>query len=93
MPTEVHISKNSDLFRFGSDPKCLQYKISRIDTALEVFIKKKRVLASDADVISQDYVELCKKKSVMSKLTEFYHDKDRLDTVLIDILEKGNADI
>ena len=66
---------------------------SRIDTALEVFIDRKRVLPSDADVISRDYVELCKTKSVMSKLTAFNRDTDRLDTVLSDILEKEKADI
>jgi len=59
---------------------------SRIDTALEIFIEKKRLVASDADAIRRDYVNLCYKKSVKSKLEEFNRDRDRLDTLLSDIL-------
>ena len=65
---------------------------SRIDTALQIFIEKKRLVASNAD-IRREYVEVCNKKSVISKLTEFNPDRDRLDTVLNDILEKENAGI
>lgn len=64
---------------------------SRIDTALEIFIDKKRLVASNADIIRRDYVDLCNKKSVSSKLTEFSRDRDRLDTLLSDILEKEKA--
>lgn len=64
---------------------------SRIDTALEIFIDKKRLVASNADVIRREYVDLCSKKSVSSKLTEFNCDRDRLDTLLSDILEKEKA--
>jgi hypothetical protein len=64
---------------------------SRIDTALEIFIDKKQLVASNADVIRREYVDLCSKKSVSSKLTEFNCDRDRLDTLLSDILEKEKA--
>ena len=78
------------------DPEVMlsaELRKSRIETALEVFINKKRLIASDADVISRDYVELCNRTSVKGKLKEFRRDVDRLDTVLTDILDKEKADI
>jgi TusA-related sulfurtransferase len=61
---------------------------SRITAALEVLIEVKRVLPSDADIISREYHDLCAKKDVKTKLASFVRETDRLDVVLHSILEQ-----
>jgi len=65
----------------------------RITCALEVFIEKKWLSASAADVIKREYVELCEKTNITRKLKDFRRDRDRLDAVLHDILEQEKATI
>ena len=67
----------------------MRLSISRVTTALEVFVEKKRMEPSVADIVKREreYIELCKKVSVRSMLKTFKPDRDRLDEFLSRVLE------
>ena len=61
--------------------------MSRVNTALEVFVEKKHMKPSVADIVKREYADLCKKDSVRSMLETFKPDKDRLDEFLSRVLD------
>ena len=64
--------------------------LSRVTTALEVFVEKKHMEPSVADIVKREYSGLCKKTNVRSMLKTFKPDKDRLDEFLTRVLDLGN---
>ena len=54
---------------------------SRVSTALEVFVDKKRMLPSSADIVKREYLKMCDNPNVKCLLRGFNRDKDRLDDI------------
>ena len=65
---------------------------SRVSTALEVFVDKKRMLPSSADIVKREYLKMCDNPNVKCLLRGFNRDKDRLDDLLHSVIGVDGCD-
>lgn len=87
-------------YRLVSGASCLDPQVmmsetlrtARVTMALEVFVEKKHMEASDADIVKRHYLELCSKEVVRTMLRTFKHGSDRLDEFLNRVLDLDNQE-
>lgn len=67
-------------------------RTSRVNIALEAFIEKNQIVASDADCVKRDYLQFCDSPEVQLAMKSFDRKTQKLDKFLVSLCQGSKTD-